>query len=522
MLADRHGPMTPVAIRDRRTLPFFQVRLRAVQEIRNCVSGPRRARTLGLYALLCQLANEQRATGEHLRLTATYADLTRRGGLGPNSLKVILGVLEDAGAARYEVRVDRLRGSLPSVIHLPVQDGPWIGITVDMAEHLAAQSEVRSLSALGLLVVLLEFCDEQREAHGGLVAETTRADIARRLGCSSDSLDTWVKALERVGVLTVTRRRGAGGAHLPNLWELKELADARPEQARPEGSQDDSGLADNENRPGPQREAPGRRSGRSLAENGKCPPEPAEVPGPQIDSGVAEEEKGPGGNTANPTSADRPFNGRGGDQPELSASENSLPPTPSAAIAEGGKADDQADVMLCQALLAVLEVTRGGGPARRYADDRDGWHAAARRVLVDHPADKTLEAIAYLEFDQIVGTKVRSMPDLERHIEDLRHRSHVARRQTTGSDCGATSTAPAWAAAFGHIKAAIRRHGAGGSAAARNELAELHEAYARFIDSVGWSSLCHDSPGRSEYEWKQAWKHASAAPDIPQATQEAA
>jgi hypothetical protein len=199
---------------------------------------------------LCQLANEQHATCEHKRLIATYSDLTRRARISASSLKVILRGLDEAGAARHEVRVDRLRGSLPSIIYLPVQDGPWIGITVDMADQLVAQTEVRPLAALGLLVVLLEFCDQQREIHGGLVAETTRAEISRRPGCSSDSLDTWVKALESVAVLKVTRRRALGGAHLPNLWELSERADRPIQQTRSAWPHASSALAEPENTPG--------------------------------------------------------------------------------------------------------------------------------------------------------------------------------------------------------------------------------------------------------------------------------
>jgi hypothetical protein len=52
----------PVEIRDRRELPFFQVRIRGLSQIRSHVDGPRRVRTIGFYALICQIANEQRHT----------------------------------------------------------------------------------------------------------------------------------------------------------------------------------------------------------------------------------------------------------------------------------------------------------------------------------------------------------------------------------------------------------------------------------------------------------------------------
>ena len=61
-----------VVVRDHRTLPFFIVRLRALQEIRPHISGPKRARALGLYTLLCQMTNKQRDAGEQTRVTATY------------------------------------------------------------------------------------------------------------------------------------------------------------------------------------------------------------------------------------------------------------------------------------------------------------------------------------------------------------------------------------------------------------------------------------------------------------------
>ncbi len=189
---------------------------------------------------------------------------------------------------------------------------------------------------------------------------------------------------------------------------------------------------------------------------------------------------------------------------------SAIPPTPRGrpTARRGGIAPAQHPEGLCQALLAVLEVSRGQGPRRRYDEDHGRWHAAASRLLADHPPDKLLDAIAYLEFDQIVGTKVRGMPHLEKHIEDLRHRSHAHRRQVATTNDTAASQTPTWAHAFGDITATIRRYGAGGSAAARSELAAVHPAYAAFIDSVGWTSLCRDDPQRRQWDWQQAWKQA--------------
>jgi len=509
-----------VTVRDRRTLPFFMVRLEPLQEIRNNISGPRRARALGMYALLCQMANEQRAKGEQRRVIATYKQLTARGGLSPNSLKVILRALENAGAAHYQVRIDPLRGSMPSLIELPRQDGAWFAISVHMADHLGRQTAIRLLPALGLLVVLLEFCDEQRESHGGMVAETTRTQIARRLGCSTDSLDAWAKALQGAGVLTVTRRQGEGGANLPNLWEICEVANAGVQQddASATNPNGDGAEADDDQQAGRRAELPAPTADIGLAENQKHPPGEPDAPTPRAGDCLAAAEKCHTGEAATPASDQRPFNARRRNQPEGPTTENSVPPTPaisSDSVGEGGM--DQEAIDLCRALLAVLEATRGSGPTRRYGEDSARWHAAAHRVLAEHPVDKVLDAIAYLERDHIIGTKVRSMPDLEHHIEDLRHRAHAASRQHVAPEQSSAGDAPPWALALGQIKVAIRSHGAGGAAAARTQLDAKHSAYGRFIDAVGWSSLCHDNSSYSEYDWKRAWEQACTT-----STQEAA
>lgn len=142
-----------VVVRDRRTLPFFIVRLQALQEIRQHISSPKRARALGLYTLLCEMANEQRDIGEQVRVSATYAQITDRGKLTSKTLRTLLAALQAARAARPEVRVDAFQGSLPTLFHLPTQEGPWVGVTVIMAQRLAAQTKVATLPALGLLVV---------------------------------------------------------------------------------------------------------------------------------------------------------------------------------------------------------------------------------------------------------------------------------------------------------------------------------------------------------------------------------
>jgi hypothetical protein len=75
-----------IEVRDLRDLPFFQMRLAAIAAIREQVSGPRRLRTIGLYGLLCQLANEQRRVSEQRSVRFSYELLAGRGGVGMTQL----------------------------------------------------------------------------------------------------------------------------------------------------------------------------------------------------------------------------------------------------------------------------------------------------------------------------------------------------------------------------------------------------------------------------------------------------
>ena len=187
-----------VGIRDRRELPFFQVRVHAVQAVRAETAGPRRLRAIGFYALLCQLANEQRHTGEHRVVRVTYDTLAARGQMSKRSVKLLLDALQAAQVVRYERLSDRATGAVVSLLHLLILDEPWIGLTVAMADHLATPREGgHLLRDLGLVVVLLEFCAEQRAEHGGLAAEVTRGDIAERSGLTVDRVDDCNHALEQ-------------------------------------------------------------------------------------------------------------------------------------------------------------------------------------------------------------------------------------------------------------------------------------------------------------------------------------
>lgn len=506
-----------ITVRDRRTLPFFMVRLRALQEIRNSISGPRRARALGLYTLLCQMANEQRDVGEQLRVTATYRELTGRGGVSAKTLKVLLLALRAANAARHEIRVDPLQGSMPSLLHLPTQDGPWVGVTVSMAARLAAQTAIPVLPALGLLAVLLEFCDEQREAHGGQLAETTRANVALRVGCGVDTLDTWAKALQDAGVLTITRRRGHGGANLPNIWEITEasqqpaIGDA--EAHADQGPQTDTTMAESGPHPPGVGDTPGPRHDITMAEAEQHPPGVTATPGPTDGDALADSEQHPGGKSATAVSDERPINGRGGDQAEGLTPENSFPPTPTGAD-RMGEAHSVEIEELCEYLAASL--SRRATPAilRRpggWAVAGDTWRTHAAIVLADIDLARARRAVDYLEGDTVLGSQIRTMQALAKRLDEILLRV-AATDQRNGaasrSPARANGGAPPWAQAQQRIQDAIRRHGAGGSAAARRALADVHPAYAVFVDSVGWTSLCRDDPQRRQWDWQQAWKQA--------------
>ncbi len=181
-------------------------------------------RAIGFYALLCQLANEQRHRGEHRVIQVSYDTLIQRGQTGRSTIKALLDTIARARVIRCERVNDPDRGAAVSLLHLLIQDGAWTAVTVAMAEHLASDRPGgHLLRDLGLVVVLLELCCEQRAEHGGLRAATTRGVIAERAGLTLDRVDGCNKILERAGVLGIERRRGAnGGRHLPSTYTLHE------------------------------------------------------------------------------------------------------------------------------------------------------------------------------------------------------------------------------------------------------------------------------------------------------------
>ena len=142
--------------------------------------------------------------------------------------------------------------------------------------------------------------------------------------------------------------------------------------------------------------------------------------------------------------------------------------------------------------------------------DAAAWHASARRVLADHPVGKVLEAIAYLPFDQIVGTKVRGMPDLERHIEDLRHRAHAARVAASAKPAAAgVGEGLSWPEAKAVLMRAVQRHGAGAKQAALVSLRARDALLARFVEQVGWGALCQSPIDKQDYAYRTSWDDLS-------------
>ncbi len=116
-----------------------------------------------------------------------------------------------------------------------------------MADHLAIERDGgHLLRDLGLIVVLLELCGEQRAERGGLSAEATRSKIAARASLTVDRIDDRNHVLERAGVLRVERRRAAnGGRTLPSTYTLHEAPPTQSRKPVPAGPQNSTDSAAN-------------------------------------------------------------------------------------------------------------------------------------------------------------------------------------------------------------------------------------------------------------------------------------
>ena len=321
-------------------------------------------RAIGFYGLLCQLANEQRHVGDHVRVRAGYDELCARGRTGASSVKALLDILVDAGVVRVERLPDRRRGTVTTVLHLAVHEPPWMAVTVAMAEQLACdRADGHLLRDLGAVIVLLDLCAQQRDRLGGLQAEVMRADLAACAGLSVDSLDRCNRALERAGVLRVDRRReGPGGRHLPSVYTVVEAA---------------PGVA-----------AKHERGGRKTGEGW-----------PQTRRGVAANEEWPYRNAATPATEMRPSNARAGcseveKRLELPSPQTPLPP-PAAADARGeGEGERPRPSRRCARRCWRRGHQRSATvPAATTTPTARRWLTAAHALLERHPHQRLADAL---------------------------------------------------------------------------------------------------------------------------------
>ena len=493
-----------VEIRDRRELPFFLVRLNAVSEIRCNVGGARRLRAVGFYALLCQLANEQRHTGEHRTVRVTYDQLARRGQMSKHSVKTLLDILMGAGVVRYERLADPDRGATISLLHLLIHDGQWTPISVAMADRLALDRPGGYLVRdLGLVVVLLEFCAQQREQHGGLRAEVMRTDIAERTGLTVDRVDDCNRVLEHAGMLEITRRRAAnGGRYLASLYTIIE---ARPDERHGGVSElatrrDGTGKAENEYRQGGAMVLASRRDGTGKAEN----------------------EYRQGGISATAGTDTPPSYVRARDVSEETIEKNPTPnPQPSSVAhdpngLEGERGARSAEQEFCEALLAAWEPVLGDSPRRSFEGNHARWLATAAELLQRHPRGRLDQALVYMVTDELLGSDALTMPGFAKVADKLIARAHARKlRVGTRSTPGGTDHGMGWQDAKVKLERAIQRHGRDGREAALRELASENPLLPRFIERVRWSELCEQPLRYVERKYAEIWAEIAQQANDP-------
>lgn len=460
-----------VQVRDRRDLPFFQVHVRALQRIRAHVNGPRRARTCGLFVVLCQMANEQRSWGEHARLKASYHDLQARAGIGASTVKQLLDALQDADVVGVE-RVAASSGATETIRYLLIRDGGWVPVSVAAAVAVARGSAARSgLRDLGTYAAYLELCNEQRREYGGTRAETTRAEIAERVGLSVDRLDAANQVLEKAGVLVVERRQREGAnRNPPSVYTLVEPTEPRAAFW----------------------ESPGRNM---------------EVPGPQDRSPRVARRECRSRDAAPPAPKTRPANARAGGVEENG--EEAI--TPQAPLEDGACAEGETDFSqakeLCQLLCEVWAPDLGDDPRRQFAARRRDWLEAAGRLLRRFERERLNQALAYAPTDEVLGSRAIDMPGLERVAGQLiaRARAHQRRSAHTIRESTATDNGLPWPGAQARLTRAAGKHGRGGKAAAIAELVADDPRFEPFIAAFGWTELCERDLKYAGPEARQLW-----------------
>ena len=403
---------------------------RALEAIHEHSEGTARGKALGLYVVLCDLANEQRHVGQHQRIEATYDDLIerlrtpkKRGSIGRSSLRELLTVLDDAAVAHYTVQIDPRIGRIPSVIEIPEQRGRHIQVTIKSIRSLATQP-IDLLPALGLIATLLALCDDQ----GAPQAEASRKHITGQLGWRSPrTLDALVTALESAGLLKVTQQQDERGRSRPRLWDVIE----------PDESFDTAAATFSE--PGTDSGLWGGGGGtvRGSAENdGDAKPGLSSSGTGTV--GVRPQEPQGADITSFGPAAARPY-ARVGDVQEKDK-KTPKPPSPSGPEAPVGGEQRTEDLkeQLCEDLLATLQPRNGDGPRRAYEQRRNQWLRAAGEVLSRYSIEQAHVAMAYMLTDYVKGSAGVSMPGFANVVE----RTAVPRRKPGNACPSRYSAAP--------------------------------------------------------------------------------
>jgi hypothetical protein len=489
-----------IHIYDRRRPPYFMVRLAALRAIRAHSGDRLRARTIGLYVLLCELGNEQRAKDQRLRIQANYEELTARagGGLHKKTLKTLLTTLKDAEVAEVSTPLGP-RGMMPTLVQLTELKGWYIEISVPLARHLQEHPETDLLRSLSLIATILELCHEQDGDH----AAATRGEIANLLGLSSPrTLDGWVENLKCAGVLNVTVRPLERGGFDSNLWEVLEpppvsiAREAASAATEPTSRSDGTDLPQPANQPGAVRAPTSSTEGTDLEQR----------------------EHPPGADCAPDGALGAPHAGASdvaGENSRTTTSPQPLTPSTSSAETDGGEEQVWDAKRLCERLLEVVEPL---SPKMRlkFEKDRSRWLAAAAEVLERYPSPAELApAFAYIPEDHILGSRAATMPGFEKVVEELIFR---ANQRASAGRSGAIVAAPgnhdsrlSWDQARQRLTRAITTHGRDDARAAIAELDRESPLYAAFIAEVRWSRLCTEPLHFNHKHFSEIWARISEA-----------
>jgi len=377
-------------------------------------------------------------------------------------------------------------------MQLLVHDGPWEAITVAMANELARpRPGGHVLRDLGLVTILLEFCAEQREHQGGLRAEITRGDIAARAGLTVDRVDDCNRILERCGILEISRRRSeTGGRNLANVYAIREAP-------RPELEGGEPGLA-------------GRTNRTDRAENEDQQGGERGPAAPHTRTARAENEDRQGGTSADlgptaPPSTTRAGDGRQKDVENITPLLGGVEQEGDRRGSSSSNVEAQTAERLCAALVAAWRPALGEAADETYAENRDRWDEAARRLLDNHPWERLQRAIAYMTTDEILGSQALTMPGFAKVANQLLARSYAREQRTRTAPPSPRSGTLPWQEAKSLIERAVTRHGRDGRAPALTELSAHSSLLVRFVDQVRWPVLCEQPMRYAERQYAALW-----------------